>query len=309
VLDRAVTLCVKFFVPFATIYVVYAIPLAVVTFFATKDLQTVLQSLSDVAQRGAATGHAANQAEILRTLARGGGVNAWTAPLVGMALLVAPLPAAALVEATAATYLGRPPTFAHAYAVALARWLPLIGVNAIYLVLGVLLYLVVGLAGAFLVFALAYATLALHALGVALDVVVGVAFTLSALAFAIVVFLALQISCFTCVVERANPVTAFKKGIGRVFFGVGLKRSLLVGVAFVAIGIAIAAVSAVGQSLLVGLLHSAVAGAIYSTILSIATAAFTTAFVAIFYFDLRVREEGLDLTLAAQSARADDDAT
>jgi hypothetical protein len=39
--------------------------------------------------------------------------------------------------------------------------------------------------------------------------------------------------------------------------------------------------------------------AIFSTLLSLATAAFVTAFVGIFYFDLRVRGEGFDLQLAA----------
>jgi hypothetical protein len=42
---------------------------------------------------------------------------------------------------------------------------------------------------------------------------------------------------------------------------------------------------------------------VYATIIEVATAAFTTAFITIFYYDLRVREEALDLQIAAQAAQ------
>jgi hypothetical protein len=88
-----------------------------------------------------------------------------------------------------------------------------------------------------------------------------------------------------------------------VFFGVGLQRALLVGLAYVAILLGIEFVSSVGAVVLIGIVHSSVAGVAYETIVRVITAAFTTAFIAIFYFDLRVREEGFDLQLAAQAAR------
>jgi hypothetical protein len=304
VLDRAVTLCVKHFVPFATINLVYAIPLAVVTYFATKNFQTVLQSLTDLVQHGEASGRPASQFEISRAFSTGHGLDGWSVLSFAMLLLVAPLPVAALIDATASSYLGRLPTFAQAYRVGFARWLPLVGINLLYLVAAVLLYVVLTLLLVFVIFGLAFLTSALHAVGIAIDIVIGIVMFVFALAFGVVAALAWQISFFTCVVEGAPAVTSFRQGLSRVFVGVGLKRSLLIGLAFVAIGLAVTIVDVVGQSILVGLLRSAVAGTVYATIVRVATAAFTTAFIAIFYFDLRVREEGLDLTLAAQSARA-----
>jgi hypothetical protein len=86
--------------------------------------------------------------------------------------------------------------------------------------------------------------------------------------------------------------------------GVGLRRSLLVGGIFIAIALGIATVSSMGELVLIGLVRSAVAGTVYETLIRIATAAFTTAYVGIFYVDLRVREEGFDLRLAAEQAAA-----
>jgi hypothetical protein len=144
-------------------------------------------------------------------------------------------------------------------------------------------------------------TVAVHALGVAISVALGLVVLVLSLGFAILATLALQLSYFACVVERANAYAAFLSGLRRIARGVGLKRALLVGLAYFAALIGIAAVSGAGQLVCVGLLRSTVAGEIFVTAVSVATAAFTTAFMTIFYFDLRVREEGLDLQLAAEA--------
>jgi hypothetical protein len=65
-------------------------------------------------------------------------------------------------------------------------------------------------------------------------------------------------------------------------------------------------VTLAGQSIFLGLLGGIageIGGTAYAALVGIATAAFTTAFIAIFYYDLRVREEGFDLQqLAAAEA-------
>jgi hypothetical protein len=68
--------------------------------------------------------------------------------------------------------------------------------------------------------------------------------------------------------------------------------------------IGIGLVSFVGQVVLTGLVRSAIFGTVFTTIVAIVTAAFTTAFMTIFYFDVRVREEGLDLQIAADATLA-----
>ncbi len=303
-LDRAVTLCVNNFVPLSLIFLVYAIPLGIVQYFATKDVTSFLHMFTDALQAQAGGGKAADPTTLQRALAAAPPLNGWYGLLIVLVFFAGPLPTAALIEATSARYMNRPSTFVTAYGVALVRWAALIGINLLYLLAGVFLYVVVVLAAVALGLALVFVTSALHWLGIAMFVLIGLAVALAGIAFFIVVALALQVSYFTCVVERAGVVTSFSRGIRRVFVGVGLRRSLLVGVAFFAIAIAIGIVSAIGEAALFAAVRSAAVGAAYATAVRIATAAFTTAFLAIFYFDLRVREEGLDLQLDAQAAQA-----
>jgi hypothetical protein len=295
VLDRAVTLCVKQFLPFAMVYLVYAVPLAVVSYFASQDLAHVLATVADAAKR-----QPGDPSAVLRALQPAQSLNGPTVLLFAVSFLVGPLAIAALTDAVAASYLGRAPTFASAYRVGLGRWLPMIVINVLYLAAGVVVYLVTIVALVLLMFGLFAISVALHGVGIAISVMVGIAATIAGIAFAIVVTLALQVSYFTCVVEGASAWRAFVVGLRRIFARVGIKRALLVGVAYLAIVVGIGIVSLIGQSVLVGLLRSTVAGTVYATLVRVATAAFTTAFVGIFYFDLRVREEGFDLELAAE---------
>ena len=302
VLDRAVTLCVKNFVALALIFIIYAIPYAVVQHLATRDFARLLATFQGAitAQSGKAGG--ADPVALGHALS-GASINGWYPLLLVLVFFVGPLPAAALIEACSAAYFKRPSTLGSAYRIALKRWLPLVGINALYLGAGLMLYVLVVLLAIAIVLALVLVTAALHAVGVALAVLIGAAVILAGIAFFIVATLAIQISYFTCVLEGAGTIVAFARGLRRVFFGVGLTRSLLVGITFFAIALGIGIVAILGQSIVVGLSHSTVAGTIYATVVRVATAAFTTAFIAIFYYDLRVREDGLDLELAADAAR------
>jgi hypothetical protein len=305
-LDRAVTLCVRHFVLFALIYVVYAIPFAIVQFYATRDISHVIESFSTILQHAQTQGTKAPDLDrVVKQLSSVSTSNSWTALTIALTFLIAPLPIAALIHAIATSYLGGSATFAESYRVGFSRWPALIGVNALYLACGSVIYFVAFVFLVFVIIALAFATAQARTFGIALDVVFGVAFFVSAMAFAVVAALAVQISYFTCVVERASFATSFARGISRVFTRIGLQRSLVVGLAFVAIGIGIFLVSLAGQSVILGVFRNEAAGTAYSTILRIATTAFATAFIGIFYYDLRVREEGLDLQLAAQAAGPD----
>ena len=301
VLDRAVSLCVKHFLPLSLIVLVFAIPLAVVSFFATKDLAEVMRQLAAATTNGGKPADPLAVRQAFSSLKSTG----WYAALIAFTFFVGPLPFAALISAVSQFYLGGPTSFADAYAVGLRRWLPLIGINLLYVVAFALAYVVIVLAVVFLVFGLTLLTATLRGVGIALDVVVGSVAILAMLAFFVVATLAIQISYFTCVVEGRGVIASFGRGVSRVFKGIGLRRSLLVGVVFAALLIGIVVVTSAGEMVFVGLLRSETLGTVYATLVRIATSAFTTAFIAIFYFDLRVREEGLDLQLAAQAVRAE----
>jgi hypothetical protein len=300
VLDRAVNLCVKYFVPLTLIFLVYAIPLGILQFFALPHDFSKYITLMTSAMQGKTT----DQAEVTRQLNDSSGLSPWFALLYVVLFFVYPLPLAAMIAATAGFYLQKPLTFGESYSAALSRWGHLIGVNIMYGFAGGFLYLLVILLVVILGLGVGLLYAASSAAGIAVGIVLGTIFLIASLGFVIVAMLAWQISMVSCVVEKLNLAVAFMKGISRVFTGIGLRRSLLVGCAYGAILVGIQMVAGFGEIVVIGLLKSDIAGTVYITVVSVATAAFTTAFITIFYFDLRVREEGLDLQLAAQAAQA-----
>jgi hypothetical protein len=301
VLDRAVNLCVKHFIPLTLIFLVYAIPYAVVQYFATKDTTSLVQALVSSIQ----SGKNGDPAELSRALSAGSAPNAWIGVLLVLTFFVYPVPAAALIVAAASFYLGRPASFQDAYRAALPRWGHLLGLNIMYGFAVGFLYLALGFATLVLVFGIAFLYSLSHVAGIVIGIITGTIAALFIFALLLVLVLSWQVSYYGCVLEKQNLAVAFVQGMKRVFLGIGLQRALLVGLAYVAIALGISFVSVVGETVLVGILRSGIAGTIYTTIVRIATAAFTTAFIAIFYFDLRVREEGLDLQMAALAAKSE----
>jgi hypothetical protein len=298
ILDRAVTLCVRHFALFSLIFVVYAIPIAVLQYFGTADQAKMFGALTDVF-RAQAAGKSVDPNALSKVFAQPSVLNVWTGLWFFALLFVAPLPTVALIDAAATIYLGGSITFERAYRTALARWLPMIGINILYFACAIGLYIVLLIVVLVVGLGLMAIYKVLGGLAIAILVLLGILFVLALFAFGLVASLAVQISYFSCVVERMPFITAFSRGISRVLARPALRRSLLAGLAFYAILLGIFIVSLAGQSLLFGLLKSNVAGTVYETIVQVATAAFTTAFLAIFYFDLRVRSEGLDLQVAA----------
>ena len=300
VLDRAVNLCVKYFVPLTLIFLVYAIPLGVLQYFALPHDFSKYITLMTAAMQGKTS----DEAEMTRQLNESNGLSPWFGVVYLLLFFGYPLPLAAMIAATAGFYLHQPLSFGQAYGVALSRWGHLIGVNIMYGFAGGFLYFIIILLVFILGLGVALLYSASSAVGIAVGVILGTIFLIVTLGFVVVAMLAWQISMVSCVVEKLNLAVAFMKGISRVFTGIGLRRSLLVGCAYGAILLGIQMVAGFGELVVIGLLKSDLAGTVYITLVSVATAAFTTAFITIFYFDLRVREEGLDLQLAAQAAQA-----
>jgi hypothetical protein len=297
-LDRAVTLCVRHFALFSLIFAVYAIPVAILQYFGTADQAKMFGPMVDIL-RAQAAGKTVDPNAMAKALSQAPVLNVWTGLWLLTLIVVSPLPTIALIDAAANLYLGVACTFERAYRVALERWLPVIGINLLYIACGVGLYLVVFLVVFIIALGLVAIVKVAGTAAIAIAIILGLAFFLALSAFALLVVLSVQISYFGCVVEKMPFITSFSRGISRVFARPALRRSLLAGLAYVAILIGISLVAIVGQSLLFGLLKSNVAGTVYETIVRVATAAFTTAFLTIFYFDLRVRNEGLDLQVAA----------
>jgi len=287
ILDRAVNLCVKHFLPLCLIYVVFMIPFSFVQYYATKDLSAMLQAFADASKAGSST----NPGVLL----------------LGFVLLVlSPLPAGALIEATSCYYFSRPTSFAQAYRVGLSRYLNMLGVSVLFFAAGSLLYLGLILVIVALAFAIGFIySQLIPVLGIALGVIVGILILAAIFAIVVFVMLALQLSYVMCVVERANFAVAFSRSFARLSSGIGLRRAAIVGLAYLAITFGIGLVALLGQLLILSFSQSPAAGAVYEAVVRVISSAFTTALIVIFYYDLRVREDGLDLQIEALAVRGE----
>jgi hypothetical protein len=295
-LDRAVTLCVRNFWPLAAIYVGFAVLVEVLQFLGGADRAHMMGTLAEVLKRQS-TGQ--SSADLLKSFGQYQPFGAWDAALLLSLLLLTPLPLAALTAASSAFVLGGTLGLGAAYRVAVQRWLQLILLNLTYAFAAGVAYGLFCIVVVLIGIALYAAALALKTIGIALAVIIGIAIFLVLIGAVVVAGLAYQVSLCTCVLEGASFWDAFLSGLRRVFVGVGLRRSLLVGLAYFAIFLGIGIVNAVGQGVLFGFVHSDLLGAIFSVIASVIAGAFSTVFLVLFYYDLRVREEGFDLQLSA----------
>jgi hypothetical protein len=284
------------------IWLLFAVPLALFQYFGTEDQTKIYGALADVLQNASKN---SDSDKLLKALQGKPIFNVWTVLTFVWVFLVAPLPRAALMMATSALYLGRKIDVGSAYRTALRRWPNLIGLAILWAIcagtLATFLFFVLFV----VIFGLVLVTAALHNVGVVIDIIVGIVATVALIAVALVGVVTYEMGAYACVVEDLGFVPAFVSGIQRVFSQAGFRRALVFGLAYIAITIGISFVAAIGQGVLLGLIRNQILGMAFTVVVGILTAGFVTGFFSIFYFDLRVRKEGLDLQLAAAAVSPD----
>jgi hypothetical protein len=301
-LDRAVTLTVRNFWALAALNVAFVALIEVIQYLGGDDRAHLVTAMTQVLQNQAA---GKSSSDVFKTLSDYQSAGSWTIVAFAVTFFFLPLPTAAMATAAGAFYFGRTLGFAGAYRAAVRVWLPSLLLIVTYGVAGACAYLGVILVVVALALVIGLVSVASKALGIVLGVLLAVVFVPLALLGAVLVGLAYQVSFCTVVLEGANFWDGFLAGFRRVFRGVGLRRSLLVGLAYFAVFFGIFVVSAVGQGVLLGLVKSNVLGSIFAVVINVAAGAFATVFLVLFYYDLRVREEGLDLQAAAFALPAD----
>jgi len=303
-LDRAVTLCVRNFRLLALTWGAFAAVVAVLEYFGTQDQSRMYGALADVLKHPAQGGGLDWSALVLASQ-NNSTFNGWTFAYFVAILLFTPLPSAALIAAISANYLGAPTSFGIAYRIGLMRFPQLILYNILWLFCAGIVYFAFIFTVIIAVFALVAIAQGLHGFGVLFGAVFGTVVGLVAVAFALLATLAYEIGICTCVIDRRSFAESFTWALTHVFTRAGLGRSLLVGLALVAISIGYLVVSATGQAILFGFVHNQALGLAYTAAVDIAGVIFATAFMTIFYYDVRVRTEGFDLTLGAREVVAE----
>ncbi|MEA2688478.1 MAG: hypothetical protein QOD51_1085 [Candidatus Eremiobacteraeota bacterium] len=295
-LDRAITLYVRWFVPIVIVLAVVAIPVTALQAIvaphsaqAFTDMARVFSSASDPAASRAAA----------QALSRDNQTGPLTFLIIFIAAIARLLTWCALVSVVAAAYAGTRTTVAQAYRFAVGRWLPQLVVSLAFLVLGMVaavpifvLYLIVFL-GAIGLSAL-HQTVAM----VILLIVGGLLFLSLACTVGPLVFMSYELASVAAIVETANPVEAIGIGLRRAF-APGMKRRTVVA------GLVLMLVSQAGTLPLIAVAAVASAAthvdALYFAILGaggVLLEGIVSTFVVVYAVDARIRREGYDILAA-----------
>lgn len=280
VFDRAITLCVRYFAPLASIALVIVVPLAIASAF----------------QQHAATD---SFSRMLRDIQRTHGGSppppvfpdaAMWVPVIA-ALVLSPFGYMAITAAIASVYKGEPVDWRRAYAAALSRWAAAIGL----LLLSAVVFSAAGMAAVFAVSIVVVISVAAYTAVKAAGIVIAVfavALFLASLVFMMLAFITVFLMFDALVVERLGMFAAFASGFARVFNRKQFGRTLLLALAFFALqmGIAIIAYTVLALQLF---LHAFALGTVLSAVVQLVSMLFFGVLFAVYYFDVRVRLEGV----------------
>ena len=139
--------------------------------------------------------------------------------------------------------------------------------------------------------------------GLATGIALGMFVVATLVALGAACVIAFEVGGFTVAVEGATATRAFAIALERVFAR-SWRRSLLAGLSLLAVQFGISLLAVAAGAVLYGFVKSEVPGVVVGAFASFALCAFTTMFVASYYYDVRVRTEGFDVAVEAERARA-----
>jgi hypothetical protein len=295
-LDRAVTLFVRDFVPIVTVLAVVLIPIVLFQALVTPKSGQVFTDLGKVFS---AAGNRGATEAATAALTRDSGSTTLSFLVSAVGIVARLLMWSAIISLVATAYAGSRITFGQAYRIGLQRWMPQVVVALAYLVLGAVT--AVPLLIAYLLVAILIGVLAGLNQFIA-AVVVGVVLGLAVLAvFAVAlswVFMMYELAAVAVVTETANPIEAIGIGLRRGFAR-GTRVRTIVG------GLVVFVVSYAGSLPLIAVAVTLTAithiDVLYFAVVGVGSVlleGIVAAFVVVFAVDVRVRREGFDIIAA-----------
>ncbi|HLI96666.1 MAG TPA: hypothetical protein VKT72_11350 [Candidatus Baltobacteraceae bacterium] len=283
IFDRAVTLYVRNFAVVSLIALVVALPLAVVQFVAgLHQSATFLQILDQIQHPGKAPMPQSSGFETALFFAA-----------IPLSIVLNSFMLVAIASAIGDLYRGERPEWTACYARAARR----LGAIALALLGQFAVLLVLVFAGMFLMFTaffIAFLFVRLStALGIVAIVVAGI-ITLAWFLSMLLCYLAFGFAFNALGNEQTGGGGAILRGFGLVFNRSELLRALLVCLALMAIYIGLSAV-AMGVAVLFEMVHMPLLYIAVNAVVSLITSAFVSVLLTVYYFDVRVRREGIDL--------------
>lgn len=295
-LDRAVTICVRKFPMLSLIYLLFIVPVTLCQIWGGGDQGSFFNVLPDLlrASQGDPS-KPVDSKEISKIFEQLSVFNGYSALWVALMVFVRELPIAALMIAISQAYFGSAVSLGKAYGEALRRWLPLIGLTLLYAALSVLFC--VSAVAVFLSLLLAAVLLGMLVpqFALAIEIPVGILFTIAFAVLALLIGVSLYMSYLTCIIERKSVMNSFRLAMQRSFAPKNLRGSLAVAFAFGAIVCGIILVGVAVSAVLDSIFKGDLAGLLFTSLLSVVFIVLVTGLFVTYYYDVRIRREGFDL--------------
>jgi hypothetical protein len=305
IFDRAITLYFKNFLRFISIALVLAVPLGIIQYFVDTFQSGPNSFWAQMQHLGTAP---ATPAPTLPAIFHSPGALAALIAGVLIAIVVISLAQMFVYNAAAVgvarLYAGKPVEFRACYLTVLRRWAPILGT----LLMIVLVYLAGIIATVILgaLFFVPAVQLASSAPGAtALLGVLGFLVIVAAFGVLIVFSVATSFALYAVVIEDVGVMQALSSGFSRAFSRRDFWRAMgLVICSGLIAGIGVSLISGVAQVALY--YNQAWLGAMLTAIAQLLVIPFSVILMAVFYYDIRIRREGLDLQTSVERLVAGD---
>jgi hypothetical protein len=289
IFDRAITLYIRNFVPFALIVGVIILPLAVLQYFLDVSSVPQFDAMIKILTHPGKTPPPPVMPAFLHDPAT---LTLFIA-LIAVVYLLWPFALNACAVGIARLYRGRPVDFAACYRASLQRWPAVIGL--LFIELG--LFLVWYVSFIFLSVLSIFVVIAFARVSPALSVLIGFVLLLVILASLLSIaplFVAFTFSMYSIVIEDQRVFAAVGVGFLRVFNRQEIWRALLFSIA--AGAIMMGASMIISALVMVAMaLHWVAFEVFLTSLFRAAVAPFSVVLLAVYYFDVRIRREGYEI--------------
>jgi hypothetical protein len=300
IFDRAVTLYVRNLIPFATIVVVFVLPISILQYLLDLGSQPEFYAIVQILRHPSPA-----EARHIPTIFESPGLVAIFIATLFFTYLLWPFALNAVAVGVAALYRNRPVVFRTCYEIVLRRWLQIVGLILVDLVVALVWYV----ATVLLVVAVVVVAVLLGKVSAAPMLWFWFGFTGAILVLILSIpllaplYVALTFSMYSVVIEERGVLESLSLGFARIFNRTEFWRALLFAVA--------AGATVFGGSMMFGVLAIAAAFAhlpgLQAIIEGLARAVitpFAVVLLAVYYFDVRIRREGFDLEASLERLSA-----
>jgi hypothetical protein len=300
IFDRGITLYIRYFVPIALITIVIVLPLSVVQYYMSGSNIAAYQQMGAVIAQANHPGRNPKVPAIANDQVPGW---IWLAALCALILL--PFSSVAVAVALARIYEGSYPDWRDCYAAVFRRWGPLLGTLFLSIVVFAS-FVVIGFIGYFVLLLLTVFTVRA---GVGFGIAFGLLtllFVFAWLAFLTVAQLTIACALFSVVLERLGFAEAIGRAFSRLFNRREFWRATVTGLAIGAIYLGLSLLSLAVTLAGYFIVHSPLLAAAANGLVTFVHISLLTVLAAVYYFDVRVRREGMDMQqeLAQLQARS-----